>query len=120
MEVNEQYWQAVQSRVCAHCVDSDPHGHCRLSAEEECGLRAHFPRIVEAILSVHDPRIEPYIDSLRRNVCAPCRHQTPDGRCSTRSRLDCGLDRYFPLVIDAVEEAHVGFEKHGPAFGDRE
>ncbi len=117
MDVLEQYWHAVQSGVCARCVDSDGHGHCRLDGEEECALRAYFPGIVEAILSVHDPMIEPYVDSLRRNVCASCRHQTPDGKCSPRSRLDCGLDRYFPLVIDAVEEARLGFGKHGTGFG---
>lgn|SRR3990167_6877203 len=118
MEVFEQYWSAVQFKVCVNCIDSDGHGNCRLSGEEECGLKAHFPKIIEAILSVRDHRIEPYIESLRTNVCASCRHQTPDGTCSFRSRLNCGLDRYFPLIIEAVEDIRFGSEAHRDAFGD--
>ena len=118
MENLEFYWQAAQAKVCVHCVDRDAHGNCRLSGEEECGLKAYFPKIVEAILTVRDTKIEPYIDSLRRNVCEHCRHRSSDGMCSYRTRLDCGLDRYFPLVIEAVEEVRMSLENHCEAFGD--
>ncbi|MBM2841002.1 MAG: hypothetical protein HW412_1530 [Bacteroidetes bacterium] len=50
--------------------------------------------------------MEPYIEALRKNVCADCLHQSPDGTCSFRSNVDCGLDRYFPLIVEAIEELH--------------
>ena len=103
MEDLDKYWQAVQHRVCAHCIDSDGNGDCRLKAEDACVLKPQFRRIVETVLSVQCNAIEPYIEALRQNVCVECKHQSADGTCTTRNRLDCGLDRYFPLVIEAIE-----------------
>jgi hypothetical protein len=120
METLEAYWQAVQYKVCVNCIDSDGHGTCRLRGEEECGLKTYFPQIIGAILSVVNTRIEPYVDALRKKVCSFCRHQTHDGRCSFRARLDCGLDRYFPLIVEAVEEVSLTEEKHSDMFGDEE
>ena len=61
-------------------------------------------QIVETIHSVKSDKMEPYIEALRRNVCVYCKHQSPDGKCTFRVNLDCGLDRYFPLIIEAIEE----------------
>jgi hypothetical protein len=99
----DEYWKAVQEKVCAKCIDSDGSGACRLSGIEACALRQHFPRIVDTVLTVHSERIDPYIDALRSNICAECTHQSPDGKCSLRSDLDCGLDRYFPLIVETIE-----------------
>ena len=104
MEDLDKYWRAVQSRVCVKCIDGDGHGNCRLSSEDACGLKLHFPRIVETVLAVQSNTIEPYIEALRQHVCAECKHQSADGTCTIRTHVDCGLDRYFPLVIEAIEE----------------
>jgi hypothetical protein len=100
----DEYWEAVRRRVCANCIDSDGHGNCLLTDDEECALILHFPKMVEAVLSVKSDMLKPYIDALRSNVCTSCKHQSPDGTCLVRNRVDCGLDRYFPLVVEAVEE----------------
>ena len=100
-----EYWQAVRGNVCAKCIDSDPQGNCRLTAEDECGLKLHFPKIVETILSVKSDTLDAYIEALRQNVCASCIHQSADGKCMYRTSVDCGLDRYFPIVVEAIEEA---------------
>lgn len=113
MERLEQYWDAVQRTVCRKCVDSDAKGNCRLTGEEECGLRLHFPKIVDTVLSVEADTLDPYIEALRRNVCAYCRHQSPDGTCMFRGRADCGLDRYFPMIVEAVEEVRRARESSG-------
>jgi hypothetical protein len=105
----ENYWQSVQQRVCAKCVDGDSFGNCLLSAGETCGLRTHFPQIVEVVLSVQSMMLDPYVAALRKNVCSECRNQSSDGTCSLRRSLDCGLDRYFPLVIEAIEEVNYAF-----------
>ncbi|MBI4547154.1 MAG: hypothetical protein HY707_04185 [Ignavibacteriae bacterium] len=114
----EQYWQAVQQRVCLNCIDSDGYGNCRLTGEDACGLKYHFPRIVDTVLSVHSDRIEPYVEALRKNVCVFCKHQSPDGKCSFRSNLDCGLDRYFPLIVETIEGVHFESDRIVEAFGD--
>jgi hypothetical protein len=103
MENMGQYWDAVRSKVCEHCVDGDGSGNCRMTPGQECALQAHFPEIVRAVLSVKSDSTEPYIAALRLDVCSTCKHQSPDGKCTLRTHLDCGLDRYFPLVIDAIE-----------------
>lgn len=100
----DDYWEAVSTRVCVKCVDSDGQGHCRLSADLDCGLKVHFPKIVETVLSVKSNRIEPYIEALRANVCHTCIHQSPDGTCSLRKGADCGLDRYFPIIVESIEQ----------------
>ena len=114
----EQYWRAVQNKVCVKCIDSDGHGNRRLSGEDECGLKFHFPRIVEAVFSIHSDRMEPYIEALRHHVCAYCKHQSPDGRCTFRAHLNCGLDRYFPLVVDVIESVRSESDLMTEAFGD--
>lgn len=118
MEEMDKYWQAMQHRVCAHCVDGDGHGSCRLSGEDACGLKPHFLRIVETVLAVQSNTIEPYVEALRQHVCADCKHQSSDGICMLRSNLDCGLDRYFPLVVEAIEEVRRKTGEASEAFGD--
>ncbi len=100
----ETYWDAVQCKFCTRCINSDEHGNCLLPGEDECILKFHFPKIVETVLSVKSDRMEPYIEALRRNVCAYCKHQSPDGKCTLRVNLECCLDRYFPLIVEAIEE----------------
>ena len=138
----DEYWEAVQRRVCVKCIDSDGHGNCLLSGEDECGLILHFPKIVETVLSVKSDSLDPYIEALRHNVCSQCpsrfrgtrsrpdivgtdKHQSLDVECMVRNRLDCGLDRYFPMVVEAIERAQLeqetqtdSIEGIPEAFGD--
>lgn len=102
MELSE-YWQAIQENVCARCVDSDGAGNCRLDSSVECPLLKYLPLIVNAVHRVTSDRVDDYVVELRDIVCAQCRHQSPDGKCALRSQVDCALDRYFPLVIEAIE-----------------
>jgi hypothetical protein len=118
MEDLDKYWQAVQGRVCRKCVDGDGHGNCRISDQEECGLKLHFPRIVETVLSMRSSTLEPYVNALRQNVCTHCQHQLPDGTCKVRADIDCGLDRYFPMVIEAIEGARSQTENAIESSGD--
>jgi len=120
----DEYWKAVRKEVCAKCIDGDGWGNCRLTDAEGCGLKVHFPKIVATVLSVESDDMAPYIDVLRKNVCADCpyrfsgtrsrpdqvgtdKHRSPDGTCIFRANIDCGLDRYFPLVVAAIEALHV-------------
>ena len=103
----KDYWDRVQTKVCASCIDGDGKGNCRLSEEDGCGLKRFFPDVVEAVLSGRSSQIGPYIDSLREDVCTQCAHQLTDGTCLVREKVDCALDRYFPMIVESIEEVEV-------------
>ena len=103
METLDQYWNAVEQKVCEVCCDGDGAGGCMLSGAQECALKTHFTKIVNAVRSVKSYDVQPYTDAIRLGVCASCKHQSADGSCMIRTELDCGLDRYLPLVIEAIE-----------------
>ncbi len=98
------YWQAVSQKICSKCIDGDGVGNCRLNEREECALIAHFPQIIQTVLSIRSDNVEPYVAALRQNVCTNCIHHSSDGKCQVRSSVDCGLDRYYPLIVAAIEE----------------
>lgn len=112
MKQMKHYWETVRANVCARCIDGDGRGNCRLSSLQECAVRLYFPGIVEAILSVQSEHIGPYVDALRATVCSCCRYRSQDGECSVRKHLECGLDRYFPLIVDAIETVDVDKTPH--------
>ena len=118
MEQTERYWEAVRRKVCEKCIDGDGAGNCRLTPGRECALQNHFPEVMRAVLSVKSDEVQPYVDALRLDVCAVCKQQAPDGTCTLRTQLDCGLDRYFPLVIEAIEAVNLDLENLPEAFGD--
>ena len=106
-----QYWKLIEEKVCSHCIDADRHGHCRLGGEEECAVKRFFPGILGVIESVSSDSMEPYEAALRRSICTSCVHQSPEGVCSVRDEVECALDRYFPMIVEAIEEARKGSDK---------
>jgi hypothetical protein len=118
MDHVDEYWPAVRRKVCEKCVDGDGAGNCRLTPGQECALQKHLPQVVRAILSVKSTEVQPYVEALRLDACAVCEHQAQDGTCALRRQLDCGLDRYFPLVIEAIEEVHSELNETTEGFGD--
>ncbi len=99
----ENYWEALQQRICRKCIDGDGKGNCRLPVDEVCPVKQFLPEIVAAILNVKSDSYEAYVSSLRRTVCIRCDNQQPDGTCRKRDQLECALDRYFPIVVEVVE-----------------
>lgn len=112
METLDQCWNAVRQKVCETCCDGDGAGGCMLSGEKACALKTSFPEIVNAVRSVKSNDVQPYTNAIRVGVCASCKHQSADGKCIIRTDVDCGLDCYLPLVIEAIElvdSAHSSF-----------
>lgn len=99
----DKYWEAIQKNVCAHCIDSDGKGFCRVASATECGLKQFFPAIVNTVLSVQSENLGPYVRALRENICSVCEHQSADGACLVRAEVECGLDRYFPIIVESIE-----------------
>ncbi|HXG01338.1 MAG TPA: hypothetical protein VNL69_11130 [Bacteroidota bacterium] len=104
MATYEQLWQALQQRVCVKCLDGNGQGGCRVSHDGFCALKVYFPAIIDVVNSVQSTSILPYEEQLRRRVCSTCKMQSPDGTCVLREHVDCALDRYFPLIVEVIEE----------------
>ncbi len=96
--------QKLRDKICAVCVDRNPDGSCDRDEEGACTLMLKLPQAVEAVLRVDSPYIEPYIESIRTNVCEQCENRNPDSSCDSRSTDHCMLDSYLPLVVEVIED----------------
>jgi hypothetical protein len=94
----------IFERICKVCPDRNPDGSCDRLAEGACTLFAKLPQAAEAILKVNSDQMEPYIQSIRDNVCIHCDLRYPDGSCDSRDTDRCMLNSYLPLVVEAIEE----------------
>ena len=95
----------VRKRICNVCTERTVDGQCGLEEPSNCALFRLFPQVAQAIQSVNSNDIQQYIEAIRHNVCAVCADQARDGSCETRQQVQCALDAYLLLVVDAIEEA---------------
>jgi hypothetical protein len=95
----------VRNRICNVCTSRTGGGECGLEEPSSCALFRLFPQVAQAIQSVRSDDIHQYIEAIRRNVCPVCRDRASDGSCETRQQVQCSLDAYLLLVVDAIEEA---------------
>ena len=100
----QKYLEEIQTRICHKCIDGDGNGNCLIARGSECAMKRFFPEILDAVRSVSGTSMEPYEASLRARVCGSCINQSPDGRCAIRDDVECSLDRYFPLIVQVIEE----------------
>lgn len=94
---------SIHARVCALCMHADAVGSCSIGQRSNCAVERFLPQIVEVATTVNSDRIDDYVSALREIVCRVCR---PDGQehCGVRDATVCGLDRYFVLIIEAIED----------------
>jgi hypothetical protein len=95
----------VRNRICRVCTDQDITGNCGLDDPERCALFRLFPLVARAIDSTSSNDIRDYVRAIRKHVCSVCMDQAEDGTCETRKLVNCALDAYLPLVVEAIEEA---------------
>ena len=96
----------VRDRICRVCSDRTEEGKCGLEEPSACALFRLFPQVAQAIQSVNSNDINDYI----RRHPPECLFRLPrtGGRmaaCETRHQVQCALDAYLLLVVDAIEEA---------------
>ncbi len=97
--------RVVRERICAVCTDRTTEGECGREQPETCALFRLFPQVARAIQSTSSDDVRDYIEAIRRDVCSVCAEQAADGTCETRHDVQCSLDAYLILVVDAIEEA---------------
>ena len=98
------YEQAVKKRVCSKCVDFGADGICHSHDPQGCAVMRNLEELVRIAESLHELKLDPYIQAVRQHLCEKCLNRHSDGTCDVRGALDCGLDRYLELVIEAIEE----------------
>ncbi len=106
-ELLQEYADAIRNRVCSVCLDAvmqrDLFVRCGLPAGRRCPVDLYLPRVIEVVESVDSWLLEDYVHALRERVCAVCAN-AEGGTCVLRLQADCALDRYFMLVIEAIDE----------------
>ena len=101
----EDLEQIVRRRVCSVCTDRTMDGECGRQEPESCALFRLFPQVAMAIRGTSSNDIRDYVEAIRREVCSVCADQAADGNCEVRQQVQCSLDAYLILVVDAIEEA---------------
>ena len=94
----------LRARICPNCVRMKRDGSCSLPADRPCSLFRNLEEIVEIVKSTHSRRIDPYVDTLRVQVCDACHFQDDHGQCPCREDVDCALDTYYPLIVEVIED----------------
>jgi len=97
--------ELVRHRICAVCSDRKMDGSCGFEDPGECALFRLFPQVAEAIQSTRSDKLDDYIEAIRRKVCTVCAAQEVDLSCTVREQVQCALDVYLLLVVEAIEEA---------------
>jgi hypothetical protein len=117
MTANQEYLDELLSRICPKCVDGDGEGDCRIAQGRECAIRRFYPQIVEVVRSTYSTSMVPYEAALRAKICTVCVHQAADGKCALRDDVECALDRYFPLIVQVIEESDLKKRLTSPLTG---
>lgn len=103
MGYDERYLKAIRETVCNKCIDRTSAGICAASTYEACAINRFLPEIIDIVLTTEANDARAMTARLREDVCSVCQHQSPDGRCDLRDDVECALDRYFPLIIEAIQ-----------------
>lgn len=103
MQDTQPYFDAIREYVCSVCQTPGAHSYCGVAEKDVCAVERFLPEIVSVATSINSDRIDDYVSALRDTVCRTCR---PEGQteCSVRDSQLCGLDRYFVLIIEAIEQ----------------
>lgn len=106
----EEYHDAIDRRVAAACLDRKDDGTCNPPEGRKCVLELNLPEIVKAVKAVKSDRIDDYAHSIRETVCVDCINQDEHGECYFRDQMQCCLDNFMSLVVDAIDEVDSRYE----------
>ena len=104
------YEKAVKEYVCSRCIDMTEDGFCSKDPKD-CAILRYMPELVGIALELHEKKVEPYVKLVRERICANCGSGGVDGEsCLKRKAVECDLDRYLPMVLDAIEDVEEKIE----------
>ena len=100
------YEEAVRRHVCSHCIDYGEDGQCHSLDVSGCAIYRFLPELIGIAQKIRRSNMKSYQRAVRKCICRRCDH-SKGKECSLRKELDCALDRYLPLVLDALDEVNV-------------
>ncbi len=103
--MSTNYEETIRDYICSRCMDFGEDGLCHSKDPEGCAIYRFLPQMIDIATRIQDLKIMPYAEAVREEICSYCRNRHPDGKCSVRESLSCALDRYLPLVVEALEYA---------------
>ena len=117
--IEQRYLRAIRSRVCRNCPDLMPDQACGLS-DRICPIERNLHDILQIVSHIEHDWMQASLATLRRQICANCEHEDLLGRCLLRSVAGCALDRYFVVVIDAIEDVRDAIRVEAHALAGHE
>jgi hypothetical protein len=101
-----KYLEAIHNRICSTCIyHNSITGKCTFRVSGQvCPIELFYPQIVDVIKSSKSKEMSNYISGLQAYICINCGHQLKNGNCVLRDLGECELDRYFPEIVEIVEE----------------
>lgn len=106
LENKALYEAAIRRHVCEKCIDFGQDASCHSKDPEGCAVFRYLPELLRVALELRERNIEPYVKAVRRQICSQCKNAKGSDHCELRDNIDCGLNRYLPLVLNAVEEVN--------------
>ncbi len=103
-DLRRRVWDAIRNQVCEVCLDRHDDGTCGLK-RRVCAIAEHLPRAIDVAMAIEGGGMDTYYDALEREVCSRCSYQNLDGHCRSRTRGECALYLYLPLVVEALRAA---------------
>jgi len=94
---------SLARRVQAVCWDHARPGP--FDPDTDCQIARRAPVLAGLAARAGSETFGGFAGSVEQVICASCEHMGADGRCLRRERGDCCLNRYLPLVYQALEQA---------------
>ncbi len=99
----QRYLSSIRGKVCAFCLERTAEGTCGLSSPNVCPIEQFLPQIVDVVHSVEGNIMKNYVKALRTDVCGHCPNRD-HAMCPFERSANCPLNRYFAIVVDAIDE----------------
>ncbi len=93
-----EYVEAVRQRVCSVCSEKPPGGPPCLPLGKHCGIELHLDKVVDIVQRVHSENLDPYGETLHREVCTFCPNREAYAECP------CPMESLLELAVEAIEE----------------
>jgi len=100
----EEYHKELKDRVAGACMDRAPDGTCTPPKGRRCALDLNLREIVKAVKAIKSDDMGDYASEIRATVCEQCVNQDDHGECDVRDSLDCCLNNFMMLIVDAIED----------------
>ena len=91
--------------ICPLCAERRADGSCGLERLDECPIATHLDALLFAAVTVESSRLDDYVDAVREDICATCRHRAlPADRCEIRTEGHCALDTFLSPTIEVMDD----------------